>query len=269
MHKFGMIFLCLFISLAAQAETDTVLISDIDDTLKVQYVLDLPEAAKYVLDDRTRFMGMNSLYQALAQDNQGMKFYYVSKAPEWLMGTTHRSFLAKGQFPQGDYYPRTEYSADTHKLQTISKIIDSEKPLNVILVGDNGEADSKVYDLLEKKYINSGIRFFQYIRDVYNSPAFGGKGVRPRGTQKLFVTPIEIALELEVQGLIQHDTTETLINNLTPLIAAEEGRPSVGTIAFPYFVKCQDFVWYWDQSILVYPILQDLKAKIYKRCQMQ
>ncbi|MFM6927557.1 MAG: phosphatase domain-containing protein [Bdellovibrio sp.] len=269
MPKFGMIFLCLLMALAAKAETDTVLISDIDDTLKVQYVLDLSEAAKYVIDDRTRFMGMNSLYQAIAHDNPEMKFYYVSKAPEWLMGRTHRSFLAKGEFPKGDYHPRTEYPAETHKIQTISKIIESEKPLNVILVGDNGEADSKVYDYLEQKYINSGIRFFQYIRDVYNSPVFGGKGVRPRGTQKLFVTPVEIALELEVQGLIKHDTTETLINNLTPQIAAEEGRPSVGTIAFPYFVKCQDFVWYWDQSVLVYPILQDLKAKIYKRCQLQ
>ncbi|MGE5085212.1 MAG: phosphatase domain-containing protein [Bacillota bacterium] len=267
--KLGMIFLCLLFALVAKAETDTVLISDIDDTLKVQYVLDLPEAAKYAIDDRTRFMGMNALYQALAQDNPEMKFYYVSKAPEWLMGRTHRSFLAKGHFPKGDYYPRTEYPADTHKLQTISKIIDSEKPLNVILVGDNGEADSKVYDQLERKYINSGIRFFQYIRDVYNSPIFGGKGSLPRGTQKLFVTPIEIALELEFQGLIQHDTTEGLINELTPRIVAEAEYPRVGTIAFPYFVKCQNFVWYWDQSILVYPILQDLKAKIYKRCQLQ
>lgn len=269
MSKICLVIITLFLALSAKAETNTILISDVDDTLKVQNVLDIVASANYLFDDSTRFVGMSDLYQAIARDNPTIKFYYVSRALDWLMGNTHRSFLWNGKYPSGDYIPRTEYTFETHKILTISKIIETEKPLNVIFVGDNGEADPMVYDFLEKKYQNSGIRFFQYIRDAYNSPKYNGKGVLPRGTQKLFVTPVEVALELETQDLLTRATTEALVNDLVPKVLAEKGSPSVGTIAFPYFVKCQDFVWYWEQSILTYPILQDLKAKIFKRCQLQ
>ena len=123
MSKISLIIISLFVALSAKAETDTILVTDIDDTLKVQNVLDLVDSASYVLDSKTRFMGMNDLFQALAHDNPAMKFYYVSRAPSWLMADTHRSFLWQGKFPQGEYIPRTEYSLETHKVLTISKTV--------------------------------------------------------------------------------------------------------------------------------------------------
>ncbi|UYL08091.1 DUF2183 domain-containing protein [Bdellovibrio sp. SKB1291214] len=254
-------FVLLFVSFAASAQT--IVVSDIDDTIRPQYVQDLSDSAKYVFDKDSLFMGMSELLNVIVQDNNA-RMFYLSRAPEWLMGNTHREALERGKFPYGVYFPRTVYSKDEHKIKTLQEIIDKVKPADVILLGDNGEVDASVYNYISNMY--PGIRFHQFIRDAYNTPAHGGEGSSIYPGQQFFVTPIEVALELQRQGFLKNSSVRLLVDYLVPLIVAEKGKPKRGVMAFPYFVECRDFNWSWDQEISVYPLLDKLKAKIEKRC---
>ncbi|WP_413581579.1 phosphatase domain-containing protein [Bdellovibrio sp. HCB288] len=245
------------------ASAQTIVITDIDDTVRPQYVQDLSDSAKYVFDKDSLFLGMSELLNVIAKDAQA-RVFYVTRAPEWLLGNTHRESLARGRFPGGVYFPRTVHSKDKHKYKVIEEIIDKTRPDDVIMLGDNGEADPGVYNTMTMMY--PGIRFHQYIRNAYNTPKFGGEGTSLYLGQQFFVTPIEVALDLQRRGFLKNSSVRSLVDSLVPRIVAEKGKPKRGVMAFPYFVTCRDFYWSWDQEISVYPSLLDLKAKIEKRC---
>lgn len=261
MKRFLVSLVLLFVSFAASAQT--IVVSDIDDTIRPQYVQDLSDSAKYVFDKDSLFMGMSELLNAVVQDT-GARMFYVSRAPEWLMGNTHTAALERGGFPSGVYFPRTVYSKDEHKVRTLVQIIDKTHPTDVILLGDNGEVDAKVYNTIAEGYPH--IRFHQFIRDAYNTPKFGGEGSSLYLGQMYFVTPVEVALELKRRGFLKNSSVQLLVDYLVPRIVAEKGKPKRGIMAFPYFVECRDFVWSWDQETSDYPLLNNLKAKIEKRC---
>ncbi|WP_413584117.1 phosphatase domain-containing protein [Bdellovibrio sp. HCB274] len=245
------------------SHAQTIIITDIDDTVRPQYVQDLMDSAKYAFDKDSLFIGMSELLHGIAKDADAPVFY-VTRAPEWLMAKTHKESLKRGRFPAGVYFPRTVHSKDDHKYKVIEEIIDRTKPADVIMLGDNGEADPKVYNTMTMMY--PGIRFHQYIRDVYNTPKFGGEGTSLYLGQQFFVTPVEVALDLQRRGFLKNSSVRSLVDYLVPRIVAEKGKPKRGVMAFPYFVECRDFLWFWDQEISVYPSLLDLKAKIEKRC---
>ncbi|WP_413557046.1 phosphatase domain-containing protein [Bdellovibrio sp. HCB209] len=261
MKKLLVSFVLLFVGLSASAQT--IVISDIDDTIRPQYVQDLSEAAKYAFDKESLFIGMSELFNVLVQDSK-VSMFYVSRAPEWLMGNTHRESLNRGNFPYGVYFPRTVYSKDEHKIKTLEAIIDRTRPADVIMLGDNGEVDAAVYNTIAQMY--PGVRFHQFIRDVYNTRKYGGEGASLYAGQMYFVTPIEVALVLQREGFLKNSSVRLLVDYLVPRIVAEKGKPKRGVMAFPYFVECRDFIWSWDHEISNYPLLEKLKAKIEKRC---
>ncbi|MBO9667169.1 MAG: DUF2183 domain-containing protein [Bdellovibrio sp.] len=256
--------LVLVLLLSVSGHASTIMISDIDDTIKLAHVHKLTDSARYAIDDESRFLGMSELYNAIAVENKIDRVFYVSNAPEWLMGPTHLGLLKHGAFPVGIYFPRTVNSKTTHKIITIREIMDRVKPTKVIMVGDNGESDAKFYAQIASEY--PGVEFHQYIRDVYLTSRYGGEGSMVNPGQEFFVTPIEIALSLKNAGLLSPRMTTALIQHLVPQIVNEKGRDREGVLAFPKFVECKDFVWSWDDQISIYPELSDLKAKIEKRC---
>ncbi len=261
MKKFLVSFVLFLVGFAASAQT--IVISDIDDTLRPQYVQDLSDSAKYVFDKDSLFMGMSELLNVVVQDTNA-RMFYVSRAPEWLMGHTHTEALERGGFPSGVYFPRTVYSKDEHKIRVIVQILDKTHPTDVIMLGDNGEVDPDVYSTIAQAYPK--IRFHQFIRDAYNTPKFGGEGSSLSLGQQYFVTPVEVALELNKRGFLKNSSVQLLVDYLVPRIVAETGKPKRGIMAFPYFVECRDFVWSWNQEISDYPLLKNLKAKIENRC---
>ena len=60
--------------------TNTMIVSDIDDTIKWSHILGLPETVVEALDYRLAFKGMPELYTSLA--TAGAKFAYVTGAPD-------------------------------------------------------------------------------------------------------------------------------------------------------------------------------------------
>lgn len=243
----------------------TLLISDVDDTIKIANVLDLSSAARYSFDENSRFLGMSELFNLIKKDNSDLAIYYVSRAPSWWMQTTHTNFLRNGGFPAGTYIPRTNLSLDTHKLITIRKLMALENPDKVIFFGDNGEKDSEVYEQIKNEYQTKGVRFQQFIRLVYASRGQEDVGVIPYPDQVGFVTPIEVSLELKKAGLLSEESVQWTVANIASAILNQKKDYDLGVVAFPKFMRCNDFVWNWEEAS-VYPNLVDLKQRVTERC---
>ncbi|MDG0816647.1 phosphatase domain-containing protein [Bdellovibrio svalbardensis] len=253
----------LFLSVG---QAKTLLVSDVDDTLKLANVLDLSSAASYSFDDKSRFLGMAELFTLIKKDNPDLSVYYVSRAPSWWMQGTHEQFLRNGKFPAGVYIPRTNLSMETHKLITIRSIMNSENPDKVIFFGDNGEKDAEVYEQIKSEYETKGVRFYQFIRLVYSSKDSEDAGVIPFADQVGFVTPVEVSFELKKAGLLAEESVVWTAENIASAILKQKKDYDVGTVAFPKFMRCNDFVWKWD-DVGVYPNLPELKQRLEERCQ--
>lgn len=251
------------------AEARTLLVSDVDDTIKLAHIKDISEAIRFSRDDVSRFAGMNALYTLIAKDQTDLQIVYLSNAPNWLMGNTHRRFLANGKFPAGTYIPRTDLSADFHKLTHLRRLIREEKPDTVILLGDNGERDAEFYHKIAQEFSDEDIRFHQFIRIVYSNNFMEMNAMEPQGEQIGFVTPLEISFELEKAGIITNTSVQWMIDNVAPTIRFAPSYMAAGDVVFPYFVNCRDLVWKWDDSLSRFAIMRDVKDRIFDRCKLK
>lgn len=142
----------------------TLIISDIDDTIKMTGVLNSKHIVAFngVFMKRA-FAGMSKLYQHLDRDND---IYYVSGSPK-LIECRVENFLEENHFPQiHNLILRESLSVDTYKykVEGIRKVIDQLKPEKVILIGDDTQHDPEVYRDIDKEY--PGLVQAIYIRVV-------------------------------------------------------------------------------------------------------
>lgn len=258
------LFILLFIFISTIAQAKVVLVSDIDDTLKIANVQDLDSAAVYALDDESRFLGMSELLNLLKVDHPDMPIYYLSKAPQWLMGTTHLAFLRNGGFPAGLYIPRTNLGADVHKLINLRAILAAEQPDTVILLGDNGEQDSANYEQIKNEYPN--VQFYQYIHLIYANHGREEVGTIPFPDQVGYATAAELSLSLARAELLSDVSTSWMMTNVASTIVRQSLDLKMGEVAFPRFMRCNDLVWRWD-DMSAYPNYFELKNKVVRRCQ--
>ncbi|MNK08135.1 hypothetical protein D3C87_260630 [compost metagenome] len=256
--RFTIALVMLLASFSVSAKT--LLVSDVDDTIKLANIPNKFHAAKYAIDDESRFAGMAQLYNIIRKDNEEISIAYLSNAPTWLMQETHKELLINGNFPRAPYYGRSEYASEVHKITWLRKLILSEKPDDVILVGDNTERDPEIYEQIRSEFATSGIRFHTYIRVITDAPV-------PKDQVK-FVTPIEVSFELEKNGLITSESVDWMMSYVAPYLAAQKLDLAKGNVAFPYFIACQTFTWQreWNQRAQSFPVMQDLKTKIAIRC---
>lgn len=265
--KFVIIALLFTFSLSSHGKT--LVVSDVDDTIKLAHVRDYGDAVSYALDDESRFLGMSSLYFQILRDQPESEIVYLSKAPAWAMEKTHRRFLDNGEFPHGQYIPRSDYDEDVHKLKTLRTLLSEIKPDKVILFGDNGEQDADVYAQIVNEYSGKGIEFYQFIHIVYSRNTFMERGAVLHDGQVGFVTPIEVALELEKKYILRFSSVQEIIKTLTPEILKQKFIEAKGVVAIPYFMNCSDFVWKWDDRLNQFAPLAELKLRLAKRCKLK
>lgn len=260
--------LVLLVSLGSSlSQAKTLLISDMDDTLKVAHVQDLLSAAVNAFDDKTRFAGMSELYQDL-QKHAAVEIAYVSRAPEWLMKGTHQKFLANGNFPKGIYIGRrvNDPSGAEFKLQVIRDLVAEKVPSKLILVGDNGERDAEIYGILAQEFRAQGIEVYQFIRILYDEhfdPSFVAPLV---AAQVGFVTPVEIALELEKAGVMDASVADGLIAYLSRKLIKPEAQFPKNEVMFSYFQMCGDYSYPWGDYMKRNRYIPHLVEKIEFNC---
>lgn len=256
------------------AQAKTLLISDMDDTLKVAHVRDIVSAAMNALDDKTRFAGMSELYQDLAKHSD-VEIAYVSRAPEWLMKGIHQRFLVNGNFPEGYYTGRkvNDPAGDEFKLNTIRTLVDQVRPRKVILVGDNGQRDPAIYEMLAQEFRSQGIETYQFIRILYTDYLALDMVLTPMSSvtalkdgQVGFVTPVEIALELESAGILETKLADNLIAYLSRKLIKPEGQFPKNEVMFSYFQVCSDYEYSWDKHLKKNRYIPHLVEKIEFNC---
>ncbi|WP_295905774.1 phosphatidate phosphatase App1 family protein [uncultured Bdellovibrio sp.] len=263
MMKFSALILSL--TLVSQAALAKILvISDIDDTIKVTHVLAKSGAATSFVDESSRFAGMPELYQLLKKSHKDIEFHYVSLAPWLLMRDKHEDFLEENDFPITKLHMNMGIKQDPElKQKVIRKLLDKKKPELVIYFGDNGQFDTVVYDQMVKEYPQ--IPYVSYIREAYSS--LGESKYPTLPGQIGFVTTVEVAIDLiqkkilpeNIYGSIEREVFKRLLRD-------EEGGETFGKMVFPWWQDCRDFKWQWTVEN---PSLQLLaiESAIAKKCQ--
>ncbi|MCK6596976.1 MAG: DUF2183 domain-containing protein [Bdellovibrionaceae bacterium] len=244
----------------------TLVISDIDDTIKNSFVLDKMEMVENTFKSDVPFKGMAELYNILKAKNPTTEFVYLSNALDFISETSHRTLLLKGHFPEGRLILRKSLTDKKHKLRVITKLILDEKPDKVILIGDNGESDVSIYDQVKKLF--SDLNIIVAIHTVYNSGGSNNKGAALFVDQVPFVTAIDLSQEFLNLDLISLEHFQIFaafyVNHL------QNEKASIhGSFVLPLWVRCSDFVLKSttvSNASEIHPLLSDYYSFLVSRC---
>ncbi len=169
--------------LVPQASARFGVISDIDDTVLWSNVTSKFRMLKLLATSnahtRKPFKGVAAFYRALHQGaggNDGNPLFYVSSSP-WHLYTPLVDFLTSQQLPPGplllkELGVRSLFGAGSHmdhKLDYISRIVETYPRLPFVLIGDSGQEDPEIYREVVLRHPQR-IKAI-YIRNVNPDPA--------------------------------------------------------------------------------------------------
>ena len=142
-------------------DNDLLIISDIDDTVKLTDVSDKTELLKNTFSRPfSAIPGMAEKYQSWAK--KGAKFIFVSSSP-WQLYNPLQQFFDENNFPKRSMQLKdfrlkdsTLFNlfkgGDETKPPVIEKILRAFPFNPIVLVGDNGEEDPFVYQQISERY---------------------------------------------------------------------------------------------------------------------
>lgn len=185
--KIKTLTLSTLVLLSAQlASAKTLVISDVDDTIKMTAVLSGKKMMTFNGLVRTKaFAGMSELYQELR--DQDSTIFYVSGSPKIIRSRVDE-FLEDNKFPQRDNLSLKSWiTEDTvhFKTATIKELILANNPDKVVLIGDDTQHDPEIYDGVQALYPELVESI--YIRSVANRALPKNKLI------KTFFSAVEIA----------------------------------------------------------------------------
>lgn len=165
-------------------EAKTLIVSDVDDTIKVTNVLNKKTIVYTGLISKKAFSGMSELYQSL--NNSDTEIYYVSGSPK-IIKVRVNEFLEENGFPQKNNLILKKGHVETYdyKVKAIRKLIKDLNPDKIILIGDDTEVDPEVYDTITKE--NPAKVESIYIRAIRN------RELPSNAVMKNFFSAVEIA----------------------------------------------------------------------------
>jgi len=235
-HHLNSIVFAWLLTLGVQLQAQTVLVSDIDDTIKASQVQSRFNKIRYAGALVNEIKGMSELYTHFASEMPGLKFEYLSSAPKILMQKNHASFLDFNSFPNGVLRLREVFfdSSFEHKVKNIEQIILKQKPQTLILIGDNAEMDPEIYNFIDSKYSNK-INILQFIRVTYPLTAPLAEN------QTGFISPLEICLKVEEAGLAP--CQDSLIEHFFQEMLSEESSSNFGSYYFHPYMNCKGYQW--------------------------
>jgi hypothetical protein len=129
-----------------------LVISDVDDTVRIAEVLDRPRMIERVfLRPYESVPGMSNLYRELAA--RGAEFHFVSGSP-WQVAGLIELLLAEDRFPPAvlhcrqlswDFWNSDPLHTKEFKVATINLLLKQFPTCKVLMIGDDGEHDPEVY----------------------------------------------------------------------------------------------------------------------------
>lgn len=297
-------FILLFPQLALaqdpSSQEPVYLISDIDDTIRVTNVLDFTDLLRNGIKTSNAFLGMSELYNFLAcadlkdgvehriclnyhADNrsENRKVAYVTGSPGDAQ-IIAKEFLDQNAFPNGSFFGRdpsafpypiigiidallTRPTYD-FKVETISRLLSAAKNTNIVLVGDNGEHDVRVFDTISSwaSLFRPDLKVRSFVHLIYNQE----KGHALFRGQTPFVTAADLGVAFFNAGWI----SERELSELS-LIMKRELHENPDQI-FPEWMDCSDIKSNQALSPILPTIASDLRENLYsiyettvQRCQ--
>ncbi|MFG1493107.1 phosphatase domain-containing protein [Halobacteriovorax sp. ZH4_bin.1] len=210
----------------------TILISDIDDTIKVGHIRSKIDAVSNAYRTNNIFLGMADLYRII-KNRLNADVFYLTNAPEEVMAWSHTELLKNGNFPEGSLEIRPiKVSSKIFKAQRLEELISEHRPDTVILVGDNGEHDNSFYNGIKQTY--PGIKFHTFIRAAYN---FDESNKLYKG-QASFVTPFEIADTLYQRKVLERSDSKDLQDLHLKNYMEEYLLRDKGQLYTPHWQRC-------------------------------
>jgi phosphatidate phosphatase APP1 len=173
-----------------------LLISDLDDTIKISHTQSKLITIYRGLFRSAAFAGMASLYQEILANHPGSTLAIVSSSPPAIRKKIEY-FLRLNEFPGATLTLRDwirEPAVLAYKIKAISALTE-RSPHPVILVGDDTEHDPEVLAQVEKKF--PGKVLARYIRVV--------KGRELPENTKGFFTAFDIACAELAAGRLKSD----------------------------------------------------------------
>lgn len=253
-------FCALLVLTLNSASARTVVISDIDDTIKMTGVLNnkLHVGFNGVFSKKA-FAGMSELYNEYHAKGYGI--YYVSGSPKFI-DCRIEDFLDLREFPQSDQrFLKDKISSDTYKfkMESIRNVIAKENPTSLILIGDDTEHDPDVYNDISKEY--PGLVESIYIRAVQNAKLPKNK------LMKNFFASVEIAADDLIKNKLNYLGLENVVHafvdqtkesgiQLASYYCPKEGRAEIAEHITKDYVK--------DSAVI--KLLLRTQAKIRKTC---
>lgn len=221
------------------SQVETLLISDVDDTLKVAHVLNKLDLVQNGMRTDNPFLGMSSLYQLRVKNEPGLVIAYVSNAYKIIMNNKHKDLLKKAQFPEGEVILRENPVDNEHKNNAIRALVAKHNPKKLILIGDNAEGDPEIYAKAAEEFKRLDIEV--YIHQIYSTKASKEKGTALHPGQIGYTTAVDLAMMWFGQNWIRQQDMQTWIAQIVPLVLKEKENLSSGVLAFPEWMNCKDF----------------------------
>jgi hypothetical protein len=255
--------LCLGLFLTVSAEAKVLVISDIDDTLKVSHILSKSRSTSSAFDDDSKFVGMAEIFQELQASYYDIEFHYVSLAPKFLMGHQHREFLEENNFPVTELHMNSGIKQDPDLKQKVIRMLLLEKaPELVLYFGDNGQFDTIVYDQMTHEF--SHIPAVTYIREAYSRR---GESQHPTLNGQIgFVTSVEVVIDLISRNILPKSAYPPIQDIVYKRLMKDDEDESFGKMVFPSWQDCRDFKWIWNVRNPPEKLLR-IKSMILQRCQ--
>ncbi|MCM2281587.1 MAG: App1 family protein [Bdellovibrionaceae bacterium] len=228
------------VATSAHARTQkTLIVSDIDDTIQLTQMKAADgrtkSKARHALNFSTgllksydAFTAMPSLYSFLASNQN--EIHYVTGAPK-IVSMIPERFLQTANFPVGALWlrPDTEITTEEYKVERISEILLANRDARVILIGDNGERDVRVYERLSQDP-----RFQKQIADVYIHRLYTDDiGLPLAAGQKSYLTTADLALQLHLSGDIDLVQMQIVFRQVES--ALQSRFSEMRDLAFPNF----------------------------------
>lgn len=221
------------------AKAQTLLISDVDDTLKISHVLNWADMVANGPKTGNHFLGSSEALRIFVQNQTDqVTVAYVSNAPAWLMGNLHRKFIESNRFPVGNLFLRANERDQSHKLQTIRNLIQQVRPRTLIMIGDNGEEDNQVYQTIASE--NKQLTVYTWIHQIYSVRNTSETGAPLLAKQLGYVTSVDLVRQWVQMGLVSGADANRFYGNVIPMILMERNNLTEGQIAFPRWLDCRD-----------------------------
>ncbi len=236
MKSICILIFIFFITFSQFAFSKTLIVSDIDDTLKNAHVLNTKEAVLNAYQTNRSFKGMPELFHALSRSFTDVEFVYLTNAVDYLMFYSHSKFLEDNGYPKATIYFRHSYQDKDFKLNKLREIMNDVKPDQIIFFGDNAERDIYFYDQILKEFPMPSLT---YIHTLYNQQDFEDHKILPlTENQRGYVTPLEVFYDLYKENLFPKDVWLLLSYLIGSQILSEDLHKDVGSEYFPSWMHC-------------------------------